>query len=40
VYPTVPVKVEYELTEDGRRLEPVVEVMKQFGLWIKSRPTA
>lgn len=37
VFPTVPVTVEYELTLDGRRLEPVVEVMKQFGLWVKSR---
>lgn len=37
VFPTVPVKVEYELTTDGRRLEPVVEVMKQFGLWVKAR---
>jgi DNA-binding HxlR family transcriptional regulator len=40
VFPTVPVTVEYELTCDGRRLEPVVEVMKQFGLWVKSRSTA
>ena len=38
VFPTVPVTVEYELTVDGRRLEPIVEVMKQFGLWVKSRP--
>jgi len=37
VYPTVPVKVEYALTEDGRRLEPVVAVMKEFGLWVKAR---
>jgi|SRR6187402_3775975 len=37
VFPTVPATVEYELTVDGRRLEPVVEVMKQFGLWVKSR---
>ncbi|KAB0495384.1 winged helix-turn-helix transcriptional regulator [Pseudomonas vancouverensis] len=35
VYPTVPVKVEYELTEDGNRLRPVVSVMKDFGLWLK-----
>lgn len=40
VYLTVPVKVKYELTQDGRRLEPVVEVMRQFGLWLKSRPTS
>lgn len=38
VFPTVPVTVEYQLTEDGQRLLPVVEVMKQFGLWLKSRP--
>ncbi|TRX76378.1 winged helix-turn-helix transcriptional regulator [Pseudomonas mangiferae] len=37
VFPTVPVTVEYALTEDGRRLEPVVAVMKTFGLWLKSR---
>ena len=37
VYPTVPVKVEYALTDDGRRLQPVVEVMKDFGLWVKAR---
>ncbi|NEI71208.1 transcriptional regulator [Rhizobium lusitanum] len=37
VYPTVPVKVEYSLTEDGRRLEKVVAVVKEFGLWLKDR---
>lgn len=37
VFPEVPVKVEYELTDDGRRLQPVVAVMKEFGLWLKSR---
>lgn len=37
VFPTVPVKVEYALTGDGRRLQPVVEVMKVFGLWVKAR---
>lgn len=37
VFPAVPVKVEYELTDDGRRLHPVVAVMKDFGLWLKSR---
>lgn len=37
VFPTVPVTVEYELTEDGRRLAPVVDVMREFGLWVKSR---
>ncbi|WP_312944202.1 helix-turn-helix domain-containing protein [Agrobacterium sp.] len=37
VHPTVPVKVEYALTEDGRRLENVVSVVKDFGLWLKAR---
>lgn len=37
VYPTVPVKVEYALTEDGRRLEKVVAVVQEFGLWLKAR---
>ncbi|MET3434502.1 DNA-binding HxlR family transcriptional regulator [Herbaspirillum seropedicae] len=37
VYPTSPVRVEYEVTEDGKRLEPVVKVMKEFGLWLKER---
>lgn len=37
VLPTSPVRVEYALTEDGRRLEPVVAVMKTFGLWLKAR---
>ncbi|WP_296268929.1 winged helix-turn-helix transcriptional regulator [Pseudomonas sp. UBA6562] len=27
--------VEYELTADGRRLEPVVAVMKTFGSWLR-----
>ena len=36
VYPTVPVKVEYALTEDGKRLENVVSVVKEFGLWLKA----
>ncbi|VVE76122.1 winged helix-turn-helix transcriptional regulator [Pandoraea sputorum] len=37
VYPTSPVKVEYALSADGERLRPVVEVMKEFGLWLKAR---
>jgi DNA-binding HxlR family transcriptional regulator len=31
-------RVDYALTLDGERLVPVVEVMKTFGLWLKSRP--
>jgi DNA-binding HxlR family transcriptional regulator len=37
VCPTVPVKVEYSLTEDGARLKKVVAVVKEFGLWLKDR---
>ncbi|MGU7773277.1 winged helix-turn-helix transcriptional regulator [Burkholderia sp. MR1-5-21] len=37
VHPEVPVKVEYDLTEDGNRMRPVVEVMREFGLWLKAR---
>ncbi len=40
VYPEVPVRVEYSLTPDGQRLEKVVEVLKEFGLWLKSRQAA
>lgn len=36
-FPTVPVTVQYELTADGARLRPVVEVMRGFGLWVKSQ---
>ncbi len=39
-FPTVPVTVQYELTKDGTRLAPVVAVMREFGLWVKSRPIA
>ena len=37
VFAEVPVKVEYQLTEDGQRLRPIVEVMRDFGLWLKNR---
>ncbi|QND48176.1 helix-turn-helix transcriptional regulator [Rhizobium lusitanum] len=40
VYPTVPVKVEYALTEDGKRLKYVVAVIQEFGLWLKQRDAA
>ncbi|WP_289087244.1 helix-turn-helix domain-containing protein [uncultured Delftia sp.] len=40
VYPTAPIKVEYELTPDGERLKPVVQVMKEFGLWVKGKAPA
>ncbi len=31
-----PVRVDYELTQDGQRLKPVVEVITGFGMWLKS----
>ena len=37
VYPEVPVRVEYDLTADGDRLRPVVDVMRELGLWLKAR---
>ena len=40
MYPTAPIKVEYELTQDGERLKPVVGVMKEFGLWVKGKAPA
>ncbi|MCZ7470249.1 helix-turn-helix transcriptional regulator [Agrobacterium sp. O3.4] len=40
VYPTTPIKVEYALTAEGRRLEKVVAVVQEFGLWLKARDAA
>jgi len=37
VYPEVPVRVEYCLTEDGQRLRKIVTVLQEFGLWLKGR---
>lgn len=37
VYPEVPVKVVYNLTEDGLRLVKVVEVVQELGLWLKQK---
>lgn len=34
VHPEVPVKVEYALTEAGRRLRNVVDVMGDFAEWL------
>ncbi|MCS3408535.1 helix-turn-helix domain-containing protein [Serratia sp. AKBS12] len=38
VYPEVPVRVVYSLTSEGRRLEKVVDAVKELGLWLKTRP--
>ncbi|WP_306666478.1 winged helix-turn-helix transcriptional regulator [Agrobacterium pusense] len=37
VYPSIPFKVEYVLTSDGRRLGEVVVVLQEFGLWLKAK---
>ncbi|NIF85454.1 helix-turn-helix transcriptional regulator [Comamonas sp. Tr-654] len=37
VWPSAPVRVDYELTLDGERLKPVVNVMKEFGMWLKQK---
>lgn len=36
VYPVVPPKVEYSLTELGLSLRPVIDSMKNWGLFVKS----
>lgn len=36
VYPVVPPKVEYSLTNMGKTLEPVMNSLKEWGLYIKS----
>ncbi|MFA2878891.1 helix-turn-helix transcriptional regulator [Acinetobacter pittii] len=33
----VPVKVEYSLTEDGKKLNGLVETLKEVGTWLKAR---
>ena len=38
VFPSNPIQVEYELTAEGLRLQPVIEAMRHFGLWLKQRP--
>ena len=37
VHPTIPVKVEYALTQDGQRLNKVITVVEEFGQWLKAR---
>ena len=40
VYPEVPPRVEYSLTETGRTLKPVIEAMKDWGNWYKAERSA
>ncbi|MBN6522380.1 MULTISPECIES: helix-turn-helix domain-containing protein [Acinetobacter] len=37
VFAEVPVKVEYSLTEDGKKLNGLVEMLKEVGTWLKTR---
>jgi len=37
VFAQVPVKVEYSLTEDGKKLNGLVDVLKEVGSWLKVR---
>jgi DNA-binding HxlR family transcriptional regulator len=37
VYPEVPPRVEYALTEEGQRLRPLVGAFQDFGMWLKER---
>lgn len=37
VFAEVPVKVEYSLTEDGKKLNGLVNVLKEVGIWLKAR---
>ncbi|NUF16916.1 winged helix-turn-helix transcriptional regulator [Acinetobacter lactucae] len=37
VFAEVPVKVEYSLTEDGKKLNGLVDMLKEVGAWLKAR---
>ncbi|MCU7695954.1 helix-turn-helix transcriptional regulator [Acinetobacter sp. AYS6] len=37
VFAEVPVKVEYSLTEDGNKLNCLIDVLKEVGSWLKTR---
>ncbi|EOQ65213.1 hypothetical protein F935_00873 [Acinetobacter calcoaceticus ANC 3811] len=37
IFAEVPVKVEYSLTEDGKKLNSLVDVLKEVGSWLKVR---
>jgi DNA-binding HxlR family transcriptional regulator len=39
VYPDIPVRVEYELTDKGRAMKPIIqEIEKWAQAWVKQRP--
>jgi DNA-binding HxlR family transcriptional regulator len=40
IYPTVPPKTEYRLTDHGRQIEPVIAAMAAFGVTLGATPLA
>jgi DNA-binding HxlR family transcriptional regulator len=39
VYPDIPVRVEYELTDKGRAMKPIIQEIEKWALeWVKQRP--
>jgi DNA-binding HxlR family transcriptional regulator len=39
VYPDIPVRVEYELTDKGRAMKPIIQEIEKWALaWFKQRP--